>query len=435
MNAALAKIAQKLATTFLTSSKEQKSKILKFILFLVLFITLSVPIMFSLPGILLKGIDLKNNDTGNFSFNSEELSKNKNYIKIRDTYLKYLEDIDLDIDKKVEQIKKDYTYERTYYVDVLDEKGKKIGEEKKTETVVPEVIKDVRIERPELRYVLAYLGTKYMEEQNASFDGVNFQYNEKEIKKFMKSIMVYSESISGQDPITYKVRYEVLDLEKIAEASFTFSEYQDGYKDKREIFKLSYESMEDYTDTLANSVCQNIDISTLNISEKGMEIPLMLQYDAAWGKASYGATTIKSGGCAILCMAMVQAYLIGEVPNPINIATWSSQNNFYYRGIGTSWSFFKAYSNTVGITSSDLSKNTIEVIKALEDGKPVIASMKSGTFTSDGHFIVLRGITKNGKILVNDPNDNFYSKNFFEKEFDYSLIYSEAKNFWSFEID
>lgn len=31
--------------------------------------------------------------------------------------------------------------------------------------------------------------------------------------------------------------------------------------------------------------------------------------------------------------------------------------------------------------------------------------MGKGHFTNNGHFIVLRGITENGKILVNDPTD------------------------------
>ena len=69
--------------------------------------------------------------------------------------------------------------------------------------------------------------------------------------------------------------------------------------------------------------------------------------------------------------------------------------------------------------------------QALSTGKPVIASMKKGTFTRGGHFIVLRGITEDGKILVNDPNDNA-KKQHFNRSFDLSLIKREAKAFWCF---
>ena len=37
-----------------------------------------------------------------------------------------------------------------------------------------------------------------------------------------------------------------------------------------------------------------------------------------------------------------------------------------------------------------------------KDGKLVIAIMSAGHFTRGGHFIVLRGITDDGKILVAD---------------------------------
>ena len=54
--------------------------------------------------------------------------------------------------------------------------------------------------------------------------------------------------------------------------------------------------------------------------------------------------------------------------------------------------------------------------------------MGKGHFTNNGHFIVLRGITENGKILVNDPNSREKSN----KEWSVSIIVSEAKGAWSF---
>jgi len=48
--------------------------------------------------------------------------------------------------------------------------------------------------------------------------------------------------------------------------------------------------------------------------------------------------------------------------------------------------------------------------------------MTKGHFTSSGHFIVLRGVTSDGKILVADPAS--YRRS--EKEWDIKIILNEA---------
>ena len=70
---------------------------------------------------------------------------------------------------------------------------------------------------------------------------------------------------------------------------------------------------------------------------------------------------------------------------------------------------------------------------ALSEGHPVISSQSPGLFTGGGHFIVLRGITADGKILVNDPNDND-RKQYLNRQFDmYSEIDCTSRNYWIFE--
>ncbi len=51
-----------------------------------------------------------------------------------------------------------------------------------------------------------------------------------------------------------------------------------------------------------------------------------------------------------------------------------------------------------------------------------VAIMTKGHFTSSGHFIVLRGCTADGKILVADPSS--YKRS--EKSWDLSIILNEA---------
>lgn len=62
------------------------------------------------------------------------------------------------------------------------------------------------------------------------------------------------------------------------------------------------------------------------------------------------------------------------------------------------------------------------IVDALASGKLVIAIMGKGHFIQSGHFIVLRGVTSEGKILVADP----ISKNQSDQEWDISTIMNEA---------
>ena len=71
----------------------------------------------------------------------------------------------------------------------------------------------------------------------------------------------------------------------------------------------------------------------------------------------------------------------------------------------------------------------------------MISSQRPGLFTSGGHFIVLRGLTADGKVLVNDPNDSD-SKNYVSRAFDMMTeihatssteIHATSSQYWIFE--
>jgi predicted double-glycine peptidase len=80
----------------------------------------------------------------------------------------------------------------------------------------------------------------------------------------------------------------------------------------------------------------------------------------------------------------------------------------------------KHYGLTV---ESNVQNHPQKIIDALAEGKLVIAIMGKGHFTSSGHFIVLRGVTAEGKILVADPASRKRS----EQEWDFSIILDEAR--------
>lgn len=162
----------------------------------------------------------------------------------------------------------------------------------------------------------------------------------------------------------------------------------------------------------------------------GMQIPHYLQTD--YGNIPYGGGSIASSGCGPTSFAMVASYLTGTTITPVDAVSWCG-DSYYMPGVGTYWSYFAAAAAHFGCGSVTQTNDANTVLKALSEGRPVISSQSAGLFTSAGHFIVLRGVTASGKVLVNDPNDST-AKNFINREFDMmSEIHATASAYWIFD--
>ena len=162
--------------------------------------------------------------------------------------------------------------------------------------------------------------------------------------------------------------------------------------------------------------------------------PFLLQTDDRWGDVVYTSIgdnnqTISSSACGPTSMAMILRSF-GNNVSPIDTSKYSVDNGFRTANNGTSWGFFNSIGSTYGITTKQHG-DANSAIDALQDGHPIIASMGPDTFTSGGHYIVMSGVTGDGKILVNDPN----SKNRSNTSWDPSIFSSEGKQYWSFSKD
>lgn len=161
----------------------------------------------------------------------------------------------------------------------------------------------------------------------------------------------------------------------------------------------------------------------------GMQIPHYLQTN--YPSIPYGGGSIASSGCGPTSFAMIASYLTGSIITPVDAVAWCG-NAYYAPGAGTYWSYFQAASEHFGCGTVTQTTDANAVLQALSQGCPVISSQGPGLFTSGGHFIVLRGITASGKVLVNDPNDND-QKNYINREFDMmSEIHATSKQYWIF---
>lgn len=155
--------------------------------------------------------------------------------------------------------------------------------------------------------------------------------------------------------------------------------------------------------------------------EGGMEIPLYLQ--ANYTSVPWGDTNLGKSGCGPTCLAMVMTYLTGETVTPPDMIAWSG--TAYLAPTGSTWEFFPAAASHYGVGYRSV-KDQASVVEALENGYPIIAREQPGSFFSPvGHFVVLRGVTDDGKFLVNDPAGK-YSVN---REFTWEEI-DRPQNFY-----
>lgn len=169
---------------------------------------------------------------------------------------------------------------------------------------------------------------------------------------------------------------------------------------------------------------EDIDLSNLKeYGEGSANLPYFNQTDSRWGYKSYGSSSIATAGCGPTSLAMVVSGLTGNRVEPDAVADWSLKNGHRAEGSGSYWSLMTAGGSNFGLNVESVSrKNPNAIVKALSEGKPVIASMGKGHFTNGGHFIVLRGITEDGKILVHDSA----SVNRSNQEWDLSIIINES---------
>lgn len=161
-----------------------------------------------------------------------------------------------------------------------------------------------------------------------------------------------------------------------------------------------------------------------SMSNGMMNIPLYLQTSYTKPIKWYGGTTtVKSKGCGPTSVSMVVAYLTGNVTqNPQIIFEWlNSLNYFHGYGFGKAALTKAAARYGVSCVWQDLTESTMK--QTLLNGRPIIAFMGKGQFSTGGHYIVLKGVDGSGKIAVNDP---FYTKNN-NQTFDASLILREKR--------
>lgn len=156
-------------------------------------------------------------------------------------------------------------------------------------------------------------------------------------------------------------------------------------------------------------------------------------YGISYEDVLYGAGTVDTHGGAIVALSMAASYLTGYEYLPDELAR---------RFAG------KADEDIARITYGvkalglpyEVSQKWEDTLAALRSGKIIILQMDATSlFTDDQHFIVLKGMTEDGKILINDPDASHYLDEELEERFATGFpvedIATGARYAWIFDKD
>ena len=174
-------------------------------------------------------------------------------------------------------------------------------------------------------------------------------------------------------------------------------------------------------------------VPSVIVTEEIPEVPLYFQAD--YPHVPYGRYgTVASHGCGITCVAMAFTYLLDYEILPDQLALEFGHYNTEH---GSYHSLFPDSAEVYGLTG-ERTYDWDTVVEALEAGHIVIANPTENIFTDGGHFILLYGITEDGKILVHDPNKYNYTKGWtlmdgFENGFEQKYI-KWCSPFWIYQL-
>lgn len=338
--------------------------------------------------------------------------------EVREDYLEWLEEA---MDEAEEQVIKDSSYMVTWtehrYVDGVPVEYE--VEDRRCDVSVRRMVNELSP-----AYMMSYISTALQPGSGSLTD----QTDREEVLDFMKRAGPVRKSLAVENVVT--IFNLVPGIDDVAAMCFP---YDTG---KQEMMRMSFELYVSFLGSggLARDPVEGYDWmgdrepGDPQIHAGGLPVPHYFQTDYAFDR--YGTGTIASSGCAPACIAMAASYISGGKVTPVDVAGVAG-DSYYVPGSGSSWGIFAGTAPVWGMGCSSLGRSRERVCQELLAGHPVIASMGPGTFTKGGHFIVLRGITGDGRFLVNDPNRRNYER-YGTDGFSMELVFRESKSFWSF---
>ena len=264
----------------------------------------------------------------------------------------------------------------------------------------------------------------------------SFTYTDEEREVTSESSSEASEAETSEDGSsegeTSETTYETIRVYTIAyNGEAYFADQVFHLSDDQKLLASQY--AQNLTVLLGDGVYQGLsdtEFSAMGLSYDGVvfsdgstQVVYYNQLDERWKYEPYGTDTIGGYACGPTSMSIVVSSLTSETVDPPHMAQWAYENGYWCSGSGSYHSLIPGAAEAWGLAVEGCTASEPQrIVDALTDGKLVVALMTKGHFTSSGHFIVLRGCTSDGKILVADPAS--YQRS--EKAWDLAIILNEA---------
>lgn len=186
--------------------------------------------------------------------------------------------------------------------------------------------------------------------------------------------------------------------------------YQQEQQERQEAVPVSQEIQEPQEE--AGSLLQDPEITRFD-SDQGqemltggvVELVYFNQGEEPWASAAFGPDRVRGFGCGPTAMSMVVSSLEDQVVDPAQMARLAYEQGYCAPGSGSYLSIVEGMARYFGLTAQPCGEiSAKELCQRLASGQLLVALMGPGHFTTGGHFIVLRGATLTGQVLVADPN-------------------------------
>lgn len=164
-------------------------------------------------------------------------------------------------------------------------------------------------------------------------------------------------------------------------------------------------------------------------------VPQYFQQD--YEHVTYGGygNNVATHGCGITALAMLATYMTDTELTPEDLAVPFAR---YSSDAGTEFALFDDSPGVLGYYLEKRTSSWKEAYAALERGQMVISLQLANHFTTTAHFIVLTGLTEDGKILVKDSNvfnhtKRFAGKDYYETGFEPQYVAAYSRICWIYE--